>query len=64
MLEAAYIDKVFKEILLLGPSAAMYSREIEQILIQNHMPDLVSEADLTFQSNRDERVLRNCLYEL
>ena len=48
MLEAAYIDNMFKEILLFGPLAAMYGKEIEQILIQNHMPELVSEADFAF----------------
>ena len=32
----------------MGPLAAMYGKEIEQILIQNHMPDLVSEADFAF----------------
>ena len=48
MLEAAYIDKMFKELLLFGPLAAMYGKEIEQILIQNHMPELVSEADFAF----------------
>ena len=48
MLEATYIDKMFEEILLLGPLAAMYGREIEQILIQNHMPELISEADFDF----------------
>ena len=26
----------------------MYGKEIEQILIQNHMPDLVSESDFAF----------------
>ena len=39
---------MFKEILLFGPLAAMYGKEIEQILMQNHMPDLVSEADFAF----------------
>ena len=48
MLEAAYIDNMFKEIILFGPLAAMYGKEIEQILIQNHMPELVSEADFDF----------------
>ena len=48
MLEATYIEKMFKEVLLSGPLAAMYGREIEQILIQNHMPELVSEADFDF----------------
>ena len=48
MLDSTYIDKMFKEILLFGPLAAMYGKEIEQILIQNHMPDLVSEADFAF----------------
>ena len=37
-----------KEVLLLGPLAAMYGREIEQILIQQHMPELVSEAEFDF----------------
>ena len=48
MLDATYIEKMFKEVLLFGPLAAMYGKEIEQILIQNHMPDLVSESDFAF----------------
>ena len=48
MLDSTYIDKMFKEILLFGPLAAMYGKGIEQILIQNRMPDLVSEADFAF----------------
>ena len=48
MLDSTYIDKMVKEILLFGPLAAMYGKEIEQILMQNHMPDLVSEADFAF----------------
>ena len=48
MLESTYIDKMFEEILLFGPLAAMYGKEIEQILIQNHMPYLVSESDFAF----------------
>ena len=48
MLEAAYIDNMFKEILLLWPLAAMYGREREQLLIQNHMPELVSEVEFEF----------------
>ena len=48
LLETAYIDNMFKEILIFGPLAAMYGKEIEQILIQYHMPDLVSEADFAF----------------
>ena len=48
MLEAAYIDNMFKEIILLGPLAAMYGREIEQILIQNYMPEMVSEVEFEF----------------
>ena len=48
MLDAEYIEKMFKEILLFGPLAAMYGKEIEQILIQNHMPDLVPEDDFAF----------------
>ena len=39
---------MFKEVLLLGPLAAMYGREIEQILIQNYMPEMVSEAEFEF----------------
>ena len=37
-----------KDILLFGPLAAMYGKEIEQILMQNHMPELVSESDFAF----------------
>ena len=48
MLDAEYIEKMFKEILLFGPLAAMYGREIEQYLIQNYMPDLVPEYDFAF----------------
>jgi len=48
MLDATYIEKMFKEVLLFRPLAAMYGKEIEQILIQNHMPDLVSESDFAF----------------
>ena len=48
LLEAAYIEHMFKEILIFGPLAAMYGKEIEQILIQYHMPDLVAEADFAF----------------
>ena len=48
MLEAEYIDKMFKDILIFGPLAAMYGREIEQYLIQNYMPDLVPESDFAF----------------
>ena len=48
MLEATYIEKMFKEILLFGPLAAMYGKEIEQILIQNHMPEMVSEDEFAF----------------
>ena len=39
---------MFKEVLLLGPLAAMYGREIEQILIQNYMPEMVSEVEFAF----------------
>ena len=37
-----------KEILLLGPLAAMFGREIQQILIQNYMPEMVSEEEFAF----------------
>ena len=47
-LEANYIEKMCKEVLLLGPLAAMYGREIEQILIQNYMPETVSEVEFAF----------------
>ena len=47
-LDADYIEKMFKEVLLLWPLAAMYGREIEQILIQNYMPEMVSEVEFAF----------------
>ena len=47
-LEATYIERMVKEILLLGPLAAMYGREIQQILIQNYMPEMVSEEEFAF----------------
>ena len=48
MLDAGYIERMFKDILIFGPLAAMYGREIEQYLIQNYMPDLVPESDFAF----------------
>ena len=47
-LEATYIERMVKEILLLGPLAAMFGREIQQILIQNYMPEMVSEEEFAF----------------
>ena len=47
-LEPTYIERVVKEILLLGPLAAMFGREIQQILIQNYMPEMVSEEEFAF----------------
>ena len=47
-LDSEYIERMFKEVLLLGPLAAMYGREIEQILIQNYMPEMVSEDEFAF----------------
>ena len=49
---------MFKEILLFGPLAAMYGKEIEQILMQNHMPDLVSEADFAFSIHQGRTAVK------
>ena len=59
MLEAAYIDKMFKEIIRLGPLAAMYGREIEQILIQNYMPEMVSEVEFEFSVRQGRTSINN-----
>jgi len=58
MLDSTYIDKMVKEILLFGPLAAMYGKEIEQILMQNHMPDLVSEADFAFSVHQGRTAVK------
>ena len=47
-LDAYYIERMFKEVLQLGPLAAMYGREIQQIRIQNYMPEMVSEEEFAF----------------
>ena len=58
MLGPTYIDKMVKEILLFGPLAAMYGKEIEQILMQGHMPDLVSEADFSFSVHQGRTAVK------
>ena len=58
MLDSTYIDKMAKAILLFGPVAAMYGKEIERILMQNHMPDLVSEADFAFSVHQGRTAVK------
>ena len=48
LISADYIDKMFKEICLLGPLAAVYGREVQHILMQNEMPDKTSMADFAY----------------
>ena len=51
-LEPTYIERMVKEILLLGRLAAMYGREIQQILIPKYMPEMVSEQEFAFSVQR------------
>ena len=43
LISHAYSDKMVTEIGILGPLAAVYGREIEQLLVGPNMPELIPE---------------------
>ena len=48
LMSVEYVDEMFREICFFGPLAAMYGREVQQLLMSNEAPDNISMDDFQY----------------
>ena len=53
-----YVGEMFREVCFLGPLAAMYGREVQQLLMANDTPDKISMEDFQYSVDMGRRSIK------
>ena len=53
-----YVGEMFREVCFFGPLAAMYGREVQQLLMANETPDKISMEDFQYSVDMGRRSIK------